>query len=85
MSLCWEEDTLFRVSLREGDQIVSYSKLKATYQAILDLNLEEKHWTGILTTDNRDSWGTVGLGLLLYCFFSNYVPEPAEASFDERK
>ncbi|RHZ58023.1 uncharacterized protein CDV56_108373 [Aspergillus thermomutatus] len=49
---------LFRVSLREGDDIVSYPKLKATYQAILDLNLEEKHWTGILTTDNRDSWAT---------------------------
>ncbi|GIK05267.1 polyketide synthase [Aspergillus viridinutans] len=49
---------LFRVSLREGDDIVSYPKLKGIYQAILDLNLEERLWTGILTTDNRDSWAT---------------------------
>ncbi|PKX94848.1 choline/carnitine O-acyltransferase [Aspergillus novofumigatus IBT 16806] len=49
---------LFRVSLREGDDIASYPKLKATYQAILDLSLEERLWTGILTTDNRDSWAT---------------------------
>jgi hypothetical protein len=43
---------LFRVSLREGDNIVLYAKLKATYQAILDLDLEEKLWTGILMADN---------------------------------
>jgi hypothetical protein len=53
---------LFRVSLLDGDDMVSYSKLKATYQAILDLSLEEKHWKGILTTDNRDSWAIVSLG-----------------------
>lgn len=52
---------LFRLSLLDGDDMVSYSKLKATYQAILDLSLEEKHWTGILTTDNRDSWAVVSL------------------------
>jgi hypothetical protein len=40
------------VSLREGDNIVLYAKLKATYQAILDLDLEEKLWTGILMADN---------------------------------
>lgn len=50
---------LFRVSLRDGEGLASYSKLKATYQAILDLELEEKHWTGILTTDNRTDWATV--------------------------
>ncbi|KAH9863177.1 hypothetical protein IAQ61_009454 [Plenodomus lingam] len=50
---------LFKVSLKEGDDIVSYQKLKTTYQSIIDLNLEEKMWTGILTTDNRDSWGTI--------------------------
>lgn len=31
---------LFHVSLREGDNIVLYLKLKATYQAILKLDLE---------------------------------------------
>lgn len=57
---------LFSVSLLEGDEIIPYQKLKATYQAIIDLNLDEKLWTGILTTDNRDSWATVGLALPLY-------------------
>ncbi|KAF7445064.1 Polyketide synthase module protein [Pyrenophora tritici-repentis] len=49
---------LFKVSLLDGDSIVSYQKLEATYQKIIDLSLDEKHWTGILTTDNRDSWAT---------------------------
>ncbi|RYO87181.1 hypothetical protein DL766_003981 [Monosporascus sp. MC13-8B] len=49
---------LFKVPLLEGDDIVSYQKLKATFKAILDLVLEEKHWTGILTTDNRDNWAS---------------------------
>ncbi|SCO43857.1 uncharacterized protein FFMR_07258 [Fusarium fujikuroi] len=30
--------------------------LKATYQEILDLDLEDS-WAGMLTTDNRDTWG----------------------------
>ena len=50
---------LFKVQLLEGDDIVSYQKLRTTYQAILDLSLEEKDWTGMLTTDNRDTWASV--------------------------
>ena len=58
---------LFKVRLLEGDRIVSYQTLRTTYQAIIDLTLEEKYWTGMLTTDNRDNWATVSLSLLLYC------------------
>ncbi|EON99623.1 putative mycocerosic acid synthase protein [Phaeoacremonium minimum UCRPA7] len=49
---------LFKVRLLEGDRIVSYQTLRTTYQAIIDLTLEEKYWTGMLTTDNRDNWAT---------------------------
>ncbi|GKT66740.1 mycocerosic acid synthase [Colletotrichum tofieldiae] len=49
---------LFKVPLLEGDDIVSYQKLKATFKAILDQALDEKYWTGTLTTDNRDNWAS---------------------------
>nr|ALQ32765.1 putative polyketide synthase [Fusarium aywerte] len=48
---------LFKVPLRQGETTVSFHILKETYQAILDFNLEESSWAGMLTTDNRDSWG----------------------------
>ncbi|KAL2755534.1 hypothetical protein ACRALDRAFT_2019289 [Sodiomyces alcalophilus JCM 7366] len=47
------------VPLVEGDDMVSYETLRATFQAILDLRLEEKNWAGMLTTDNRDTWASV--------------------------
>ncbi|RGP65177.1 polyketide synthase [Fusarium longipes] len=48
---------LFKIPLKQGDVNASYDLLKATYQAILDLDLKESSWAGMLTTDNRDSWG----------------------------
>ncbi|GKU06255.1 unnamed protein product [Fusarium langsethiae] len=45
---------LFKVPLKAAE----YSILKATYQAIIDMDLKENSWAGILTTDNRDSWGS---------------------------
>ncbi|KAH6966040.1 hypothetical protein EDB82DRAFT_480382 [Fusarium venenatum] len=48
---------LFKVPLNLDGASASYSMLKATYQAIIDLNLNDNSWAGILTTDNRDSWG----------------------------
>ncbi|KAF4992917.1 hypothetical protein FGRMN_6861 [Fusarium graminum] len=48
---------LFKVPLKQGEATVSYDMLKATYQAILDLELKDKSWAGMLTTDNRDTWG----------------------------
>ncbi|KAM0345449.1 hypothetical protein ACHAPU_006376 [Fusarium lateritium] len=48
---------LFKVPLKQEEGTVSYDMLKATYQAILDLDLKDKSWAGILTTDNRDKWG----------------------------
>lgn len=50
---------LFKVPLKQGDVTISYDMLKATYQAIVHLDLKDKSWAGILTTDNRDSWGLV--------------------------
>jgi aryl carrier-like protein len=50
---------LFKVPLKQGDASISYDMLKATYQAIVDLDLKDRSWAGMLTTDNRDSWGTV--------------------------
>ncbi|KZL71722.1 mycocerosic acid synthase [Colletotrichum tofieldiae] len=49
---------LFKVPLLEGDGIVSYQKLKATFKAILDQALDDQYWTGMLTTDNRDNWAS---------------------------
>nr|ALQ32981.1 putative polyketide synthase [Fusarium sp. NRRL 25184] len=48
---------LFKVPLKYAETTVSYDKLKSTYQAILDLDLKDRSWAGMLTTDNRDSWG----------------------------
>ncbi|ENH75836.1 Lovastatin nonaketide synthase [Fusarium oxysporum f. sp. cubense race 1] len=48
---------LFKVPLKQAETTVSYDMLKATYQAIVDLDLEDRSWAGMLTTDNRDSWG----------------------------
>lgn len=50
---------LFKVQLLDGDDIISFDKLKATYEAILSLDLQDKSWAGMLTTDNRDNWGSV--------------------------
>jgi hypothetical protein len=50
---------LFKVPLKQGDTAISYGMLKATYQAIVDLDLNDRSWAGMLTTDNRDSWGLV--------------------------
>jgi hypothetical protein len=54
---------LFKVQLPE-DADVAFDKMKATFQAIIDLDLPEKSWAGILTTDNRDSWGSVSLSTM---------------------
>ncbi|KAI3553359.1 hypothetical protein CABS03_12727 [Colletotrichum abscissum] len=57
---------LFKVVLQQGDDIVSYQHLRAVFGAILGLTLEEKRWTGMLTTDNRDEWATNRRELLSY-------------------
>jgi hypothetical protein len=58
---------LFKIPLKQGDATISYDMLKATYQAIVDLDLKDRSWAGMLTTDNRDSWGMVSgiLGFIL--------------------
>ncbi|KAK1515054.1 uncharacterized protein CCOS01_13247 [Colletotrichum costaricense] len=57
---------LFKVVLQQGDDIVSHQHLRAVFGAILGLTLEEKRWTGMLTTDNRDKWATNRRELLSY-------------------
>jgi hypothetical protein len=52
---------LFKVPLHSSEASASYSMLKATYQAIVDLDLNDNSWAGMLTTDNRDSWGLVSV------------------------
>ncbi|KAF4952743.1 hypothetical protein FGADI_6495 [Fusarium gaditjirri] len=50
---------LFKVPLEHAGTTVSYDLLKATYQAFVDLDLKERSWAGMLTTDNRDAWGLI--------------------------
>ena len=50
---------VFKVMLKEGGEDVSYDKLKATFEAILEHVSDEGKWVGILTTDVRDSWALV--------------------------
>ncbi|KAI1842497.1 hypothetical protein JX266_011251 [Neoarthrinium moseri] len=49
---------LFKVPLVDEGEIASYEDLRSTYQKIVDLDLDEKQWTGLLTTDDRDTWGS---------------------------
>jgi hypothetical protein len=51
------------VKLKDGEENVSYSKLKAHFEAILDEVADEGSWAGILTSDERDSWAEVGCDL----------------------
>jgi hypothetical protein len=50
---------VFKVMLKEGDENVSYSKLKSHIQAIIDNVVDGGSWAGILTSDERDSWADV--------------------------
>jgi hypothetical protein len=52
---------VFKIMLKDGGTNVSYESLKASFQAILDKNLEISSWVPILTADNRDSWAQVRL------------------------
>jgi acyl carrier protein len=49
---------IFKVPLTENGINVSQEKLRATFQSILDMRLEES-WVGLLTADERDSWARV--------------------------
>ncbi|CZR60866.1 related to polyketide synthase [Phialocephala subalpina] len=48
----------FKVPLTEGNRNSSIEQLRASFQSILDLELEDC-WVGILTADERDSWATI--------------------------
>lgn len=50
---------VFKVMLKDGEESMSYSKLKAHFEAILDSVVDDGSWVGILTSDERDSWAEV--------------------------
>src|ERR1700738_1958030 len=50
---------VFKIVLKEGGTAVSYESLKASFQAILDKDIEADSWVPILTADDRDSWAQV--------------------------
>ncbi|KAK3315855.1 hypothetical protein B0H66DRAFT_498897 [Apodospora peruviana] len=47
---------LFKVVVQDGDKDVDFSTLQATFEAIIAQAGNEQLWSGILTTDERDSW-----------------------------
>ena len=52
----------FKVMLREGSEDVSYAKLQATFQSILDSvqgRMSWMSWVGTLTADTRTEWAQV--------------------------
>ncbi|KAH6652982.1 putative polyketide synthase [Truncatella angustata] len=50
---------VFKVPLRDDGVAISYAKLKATFEAIIDHSEVQELWTGILTTDLRGSWAKI--------------------------
>lgn len=50
---------VFRVSLEDEDQSISFDTLRGVMTAILEHVQDEGTWAGILTSDNRDKWASV--------------------------
>ncbi|KAL3417438.1 mycocerosic acid synthase [Phlyctema vagabunda] len=50
---------LFKVPIKEQKEEVSFEKLKATFEAILEKVDTKISWSGILTADARDSWAKI--------------------------
>lgn len=46
----------FKINLTENGKPIPYSRLKAEYQAILDLSMERQPSVATLTADMRDTW-----------------------------
>ncbi|MCJ1283208.1 polyketide synthase [Xylographa opegraphella] len=55
----------FKVMLREGSRNVSFTRLKATFEAILEVAQGNVSWLSILTADGRDDWAEYREGLRL--------------------
>lgn len=49
---------VFKVALKDGDQNLPFTRLKDTFQAILDASPDDEQDSsvGLLTSDDRDSW-----------------------------
>jgi hypothetical protein len=48
----------FKVELRENGQTISHSRLKATFETILN-TVKDDSWVSLLTTNERDNWAKV--------------------------
>jgi hypothetical protein len=73
---------VFRVALREDCSDISYAKLKATFDAIIERVKDDGFWTGILTSDTRDSWAELRTkALALSSRNAEYLKTIEESSF----
>jgi hypothetical protein len=73
---------VFKVSLREDGSDISYAKLKATFEAIIGRVNDDGLWTGILTSDTRDSWAELRTqALALSPCNAGYLKMIEESSF----
>lgn len=64
---------VYKVPLQKsGGRTISHEKLKAIFQAIIELAPEEVNWASILTTGNRDIWAKVGCLALTLARFHRF-------------
>jgi hypothetical protein len=65
---------VYKVPLMLADgQKISHLRLKAIFQAIIQLAPEEVNWASVLTTGNRDIWAKVLLSSTGYDTYRNYL------------
>lgn len=53
----------YKISLRNGNDDISFPALRDTFQGILDADKMPESWVGVLTQDRRDRWANVSLSL----------------------
>lgn len=49
----------FKVTLKNGDQVLPFEQLVELFQSILDQEDEHDNWTSMLTADDRSTWAKV--------------------------
>ncbi|TAQ91354.1 hypothetical protein B7494_g345 [Chlorociboria aeruginascens] len=71
---------VYKVPLHMENERVSFDKLKATFQSILDAKREEVSWASVLTADNRDSWAEIRQSLINVSSNNDTLVKMIEAS-----